>query len=88
MTDAGVIGEYLDLEKAKQKLISITDGNRIIANVNSMGELKHDPKQIKNILKELSIPSIQDEQIYKLLHFGEEYLHSLKSKFTSLSLLV
>ena len=88
MTDAGVIGEYLDLEKAKQKLMGITDGNRIIANVNSMGVLKNDPKTINNILTELSIQPIQEEQIYKLLSYGEEYLNSLKSKFTSVYIIV
>ena len=83
MTDSGVVGEYLDLEKAKQKLMSIADGNRIIANVNTKGVLKNNPKIIENTLQELGIQPIQEDKMYKLLSFGEEYIHSLKGKFTS-----
>ena len=83
LTDSGVVGEYLDLEKAKQKLMSIADGNRIIANVNTKGVLKNNPKIIENTLQELGIQPIQEDKMYKLLSFGEEYINSLKGKFTS-----
>ena len=83
MTDSGVVGEYLDLERAKQKLMSIADGNRIIANVNTKGVLNNNLKTIENTLQELGIQPIQEDKMYKLLSFGEEYIKSLKGKFSS-----
>ena len=80
VTDGGVVGEYPDLEMAKQKLLGINSGNRIIAEVNSLGELNTIPEKIANILTELNIAVIEQE-LHKLLSISEEYLQRLKSRF-------
>ena len=41
--DSGVVGTYNDLEDAKQALMSINSGNRLIAEVDSNGNLLRDP---------------------------------------------
>ena len=79
VSDDGVVGEYLDLEKAKQKQLSINSGNKIIVEVNSMGAFNTDPEQMANFLKEPNFVA-QDDQIYKLLTFCEEYLQNFKGK--------
>ena len=44
--DSGVIGAFCNLEKAKQALIGIDSGNRLIAEINIEGTLKRDPHVI------------------------------------------
>ena len=41
--DSGVIGAFCNLENAKQALIGIDTGNRLIAEINVEGTLKRDP---------------------------------------------
>ena len=84
VTDKGVAGEYLDIEKAKQNLLSIDSGSRIIATVDSMGVLNTNSKYIDNILQHMNIPAVEGGQLYKLLNFGEEYLQSLESMHKSI----
>ena len=79
MTDDGVVREYLDLEKAKQKISSINNGDRLIAEVNSLGELNTDLDKIAHTLKELNI-EVEEEQLYKLLNLCGEYLQRLRSR--------
>ena len=81
VTENGVVGEFLDLVKAKQKISSINSGNKIIAEVNSKGELNTKPQKIDSVLKDLNLQAVEEEQIYKLLSFSEQYLQSLKSRF-------
>ena len=80
VTDQGVAGEYLDVEKAKQKLLSIDSGSRIIATVDSMGVLNTNSKHIDNILQDMNIPVVEGGQLYKLLNFVEEYLQRLEGR--------
>ena len=81
VTENGVVGEFLDLVKAKQKISSINSGNKIIAEVNSKGELNTNPQKISNVLNDLNLQAVEEEQIYKLMTFSEQYLQSLKSRF-------
>ena len=80
VTDKGVAGEYLDFEKAKQNLLSIVGGSKIIATVDSMGVLNTNSESIANTLQDMNIPAVEDDQLYKLLNFGEEYLQHLESR--------
>ena len=41
--DSGVVGIYNDLEEAKQVLLGINSGNRLVAEVDSNGNLLRDP---------------------------------------------
>ena len=41
--DSGVVGAYDDLEEAKQVLLGINSGNRLVAEVDSNGNLLRDP---------------------------------------------
>ena len=43
ISDTGVEGRYNELDAAKQVLKGITDGNRLIAEVDSTGNLIRDP---------------------------------------------
>ena len=80
VSDAGVVGDYLDLEKAKQKLMSISDGNRIIAYADSLDQLSSDLKKIADILQDLSISPVAESVMYKLLNVAGEYLQNFQSK--------
>ena len=75
-----MVGEFLDLQRAKQKISSINSGSRVIADVNSMGELNNDPEKIASIMNEQNIV-VEEKEIYKLLNLCEEYLQRLRSKF-------
>ena len=79
--DDGVVGEYLDFETAKQKLLDINSDSRIIATSDSMGNLDTDSKKIANVLKEMNIEAVEEEKLYKLLNFGEEHLQSFRGMF-------
>ena len=81
VTDVGVAGEYLDVEKAKQKLLSIDSGSRIIATVDSMSVFNTNSKHIDNILQDMNIPAVEGGQLYKLMNFGEEYLRRLEGRY-------
>ena len=81
VSDSGVVGDYLDLEKAKQKLMSISDGNRIIANVDSLGQLSSDLKKIADVLQDLNISPVAEDRAFMLLSVAEDYLQNFQSKF-------
>ena len=80
VSDAGVVGDYLDLKKAKQKLMTISDGDRIIAYVDSLGQLSSELKKIADILQDLSISPVAESVMYKLLNVAGEYLQNFQSK--------
>ena len=60
--------------------MTISDGDRIIAYVDSLGQLSSELKKIADILQDLSISPVAESVMYKLLNVAVEYLQSFQSK--------
>ena len=61
--------------------MSISDGDRIIANADSLGQLSSDLKRISDVLQDLNISPVAEDRTFMLLSVAEDYLQNFQSKF-------
>ena len=60
--------------------MTISDGDGIIAYVDSLGQLSSELKKIYDILQDLSISPVAENVMYKLLNVAGEYLQNFQGK--------
>lgn len=60
--------------------MTISDGDRIIAYVDSLGQLRSAMNKIADIIQDLGISLVAENVMYKLLNVAGEYLQNFRSK--------